>query len=391
LGRADGGLLALTVTTLTFVSGLSKLGGFEHFVNLKILIGGLCAALFFAILCTYFTMFGTRATEDAAAADGSATRFDDRMPVGLARQHPGASLVMLGVALAWFLFPVCLLVVAELRPRPEDADQAIRVNGAILVGVLFYLAAPFFLWSFAARVSSRSPPPGSWPLESLEPEFLSASRMLSRQIYAIQRLRLLAAFTSLAAFMMGVGLALVNASVVNVIDGAKETATSAPSSTTPADQQRDKAGSKTPDAQAPGSAPDTAKPKPETPECQKSASSEVCKSAIDDDGAKPVPTPQPVQVVFPSSINLVVQAPLAERNGQAPILLNGQLTVKSDTPQSPPLPVYIETPVVRVEKGDPGRDSTTPGKDGQNLIRKCGLFYLNCHWEAVTVSAPAKP
>ena len=62
LFSSDGGLLALNLGSLTFVAGLTRYAGLADIANVRILSGGLCVSLFFAMLCVYFTLIGVRAT-----------------------------------------------------------------------------------------------------------------------------------------------------------------------------------------------------------------------------------------------------------------------------------------------------------------------------------------
>lgn len=301
LTRPDGGLLALNLGTLSLVAGLEKFGDVQNALNLRILVGGLSVGLFFAILCAYFTLFGSRATVAAARRIGARTRFDANLvmvaesedpwqgtvrflrwlafcllpfvvlaaTVSLRDDRPAADLAaaidtqnlrdrcpdISTVRKAWFQldsltpeernaltaddqrkleaekqkakarFSYCdkLLTTAnESRTASEAAWKrwASRLNAVIVACMMFYLFAPFIVWS-AVR---GEPYPAALDGDPRR-EATRRRMILDEQVGTVQSMRLAAAVLSLAAFMIGVGLALVNTGVTNIGSGLAEAAT----------------------------------------------------------------------------------------------------------------------------------------------------------------------
>jgi hypothetical protein len=106
LERADAGLMALNLGTLTFIAGLEKLGDIGAFINLRILIGGLCVGIFFAVLCAYFTVVGSAATRAAAKRLGARIPFDTGLSLGRQGLTSIWSVVLAVVLFAAFLVPM---------------------------------------------------------------------------------------------------------------------------------------------------------------------------------------------------------------------------------------------------------------------------------------------
>lgn len=255
LGRADGGLLALNFAALTFVAGIAALSDLPAVVNLKLLVGGLCGGLFFAILCTYFTIFGVRATaaSDRRAGNREPFVFDTELPMPGGPRGAGRPPSLIG-ALLVCLLPILLIFICmqvgsasiseagkplaettrdaaeacvpaakdksdQVKAVQEEACKKARekqvapakvhdarafwgtaTNLVIIVCIVFYLVVPFLLWRSAATFA-KPPEYVLWLAENTE---------------RIQMLRLASALISLAAFMIGVGLSLVNVSVASV-------------------------------------------------------------------------------------------------------------------------------------------------------------------------------
>jgi hypothetical protein len=318
LQRTDGGLLTLNLTTLTLVAGLQKLGDLGAVVNLRILVGGLCVGLFAAILCAYFTEFGTRATSAASRSLNVRAPFHTDLVLGSTRQGGGILFfAMFAVWIAVSLVPGSMLW-SNLKRVPDRASpeaiaaaaarDAFRLecgpgdraelalvrseclrdranalandlkcptaaerqayearcetlekklaeavdkekggreqlnaarNRLLIWSILFYLSLPLLGWLFGvlyAGAANRAAASRRWrsgltfepdSVEEGPPPF-PAKATLGLQIDAIQSLRLAAAMISLAAFMIGVGLALVNTGVTNFQSGFSETSASVP-------------------------------------------------------------------------------------------------------------------------------------------------------------------
>jgi hypothetical protein len=289
LQRTDGSLLTLNLATLTLVSGLEKFGGGElaRFVNLQVLVGGLCVGLFFAILCAYYTAFGVRAAA-APARRLKGRPFEEEL--SLPGIDSGRGLMRLGAWFAACLAPVLLLatvmhlgdvhaeealqrvVVSEARlnttcrpllgqalshtapitlgDRPlglelkrlkisckvlekalRESSEKLAVakklrsvwwNTTFIVVVLMYLVSPFAAWWIGGRFASIRPR-----------QSLSARRRreLHARVDCIQGLRLAVALLSFAAFVLGVGLALVNTGVAKISAGLADSPPPLPSAT----------------------------------------------------------------------------------------------------------------------------------------------------------------
>jgi len=248
LGRADGGLLALNLASLMFVAGLAKIDGLQNVLNLRLLAGGLSIALFFAILCAYFTLFGVRATAGAASRIGLPLRFEEELPVAIDIDHPNQWMMGFLTQLLAFLTPTIVLIcILNLKKTVHLNSPSIFTNIVIIATIAAYLFAPFLLWVRGGHhFGFAEPPPHA---EERRLNFATKSEgeaekrlrhidRLMKQIRAIQLLRLVAAFVSLAAFMLAAGLALVNVGVANVPKGLTDTPAALPAPTTAASEAR---------------------------------------------------------------------------------------------------------------------------------------------------------
>jgi hypothetical protein len=442
--RPDSGLIALIVTTMTFVAGLKQWAELDKIANVKILVGGLCVALFYAILCAYFTVFGMRATAAAAAVEDSTVKFQDQLPVIIDVHRPRAWLWRFGRLLLLFLAPAALVaamtpfdalvdwptyhqldqqrtafnascvvtggVAAPKSPPPAPTPKAPKcqdqydaydktgsfaagiksdlTNAAICVVIILYLVAPMLIWA-----NSR------YRIYPLLPGEVTP---LKRQVRAIQELRLMAAFSALAAFMLGVGLALVNTSVIYVASGLAQPSPAAPPappvvakpitdppppSALPAPAP---AGSTGPSPAGPG-APSVTKP---------ATDPHPVDSGQNQPGGQQQPgaQPPPVNVTLPSNITVTLQGlgrqAIQPASAQGPIIVKGQLTLKADGKAPPyppsPAPQVVTLEVLKGEKGDSIRgDPGKNGADGQNLRRDCKYILWGCSWIPVTPAASA--
>lgn len=288
--RADGGLVALNLAALTLVAGAEKLDFISDFVNLEILISGLCIGLFFAILGTYYTVFGMRAT---------AIRVEEQKPVPPRVFDPAFSGIRIGRPVVILVTPILTLLVlttvwnaaitspaslaastgsiayrdclwkqgakenagehylitdkagtkavSECKTTKSEMDRLRRFNDesqnllsliqnvTLSAVLILFICLPFLVWSAVLQhLPGRTEKRRTWHYQLLlgkrqkllprtdgteRPSTDSVGGQLDRQIEAIQGYRTACAVTSLGAFMLGVGLALINVSAASVGPG----------------------------------------------------------------------------------------------------------------------------------------------------------------------------
>ena len=476
LARPDGGLLALTVSSLTLVTGLSKLDAFKALFSLNVMIGGLCATLFFAILCTYFTFFGMRATASAAAKHPDA-KFDSQLRLDIEETKPTSWLARFILRLVLFLLPLLLIpnivvpmiaapqspagkavgqrhfkaladqiekdaalawddtcerawsnakaaaearteaakdkaradakadedsksaiaaAVAAVRPAavsppdycppdhppmehapaatgpPPTAAQNYQTDSARLVTmktlvvskiitliVLYYLALPILFWVFVPKHADAT----------------------GRRISAVQELRLIAAFVSLGAFMLGIGLALVHTSAAYVASGIGDP--------TPAPPQ--------PGAITPSTQIDQIQPiilTQNTTQVQAQAQVQTDSVTGSPNSAGTIATRatlggSPITQVFPTApsvnipdnITLTMKGPAGASPGKGTVTVAGQVTLAP----AGPVPIALTAPssptnqtiTLQGVKGD--LTLTTPPQRPQPILH-CLVGSLGCNW-----------
>lgn len=426
--RADGGLLALAFSSLAFVAGLTKFADLGKIVDTKILVGGLCVSLFFAILCVYFTVFGMRATE-SAARDHPDVRFDDHLPVTIDPNRPGRWLVRFVVGMMIFLIPVFVvaghakfellsqnifapnlkssisnyatvyhqncekgpaanqrvIAIAVSSGKPMVDCEAVKSNylksstqfvalnarvhnNVVIAAILIYLASPLVIWALARH--------GGFP----------RGPSLERQVMALQELRLMAAFASLGAFMLGIGLALVNASVAYVASGLSDPSPPPPPTTVAVTRIEEFDGrrpivERRPIELTSGEAP-SAPPGPGPTTTTTATGPSVVQVAT------PAPT---VQITLPSTLTVALQNAGAHGpEAGNKITLEGAVTLRPPVQQTtgggPPPEQTIKLEGLKGERGESVKGDK--GEPGLSYVRRCKFLAFNCSWQPLPLPGP---
>lgn len=410
LSRPDAGLLVLNATSLTFAAGLAN--ATHAPVNIPILAGGLSIALFFSILFVYFTIFGSRVTLVSAERANAQVTFDTALPINFSTKDsfPRELLKFLEpLAAVAFVVAAVFILNGEHKPAAFGGfgmALSILSNLTIAGAVLVYLLMPIRRWRAAEGEAVRQADE-RWPDQDFlpqpvlaDPPLPQSERLgaLKRGVNAMQSLRINAAFTSIAAFMLAVGLALIDAGGSTIGAGVQqpsEVQATAAAQSDKAAQDRSqgsnfgaggadtaKPGETKPDGTKPdgtkpdGTAPDGAKPADcKTPPCP------VAAPPGPDDVTvtvklEPPDTPirmevdglGPLKMVAPASIPPVKMEPPSGMKATSVIRLEpatANVALKID----PPSPIQI-----RGLNGQPGQ----PGAPGQPWTPPAKGFTRTC-------------
>jgi len=405
----DAGLLGLNFGALTFVAGLTQFSDLQKVVNVRILAGGLCVAFFFALLCAYFTLFGSRAVADAASKINSHFRFDDGISVDIGYDIrtwfkkfatylllfvvPGLVVILvfrissditapyemvLGSKYTKYIEAGCPY--SDAMPAPprglsanckklessiDDAQTQLDAKAAVpnflknvaifmLVGI--YLSLPVFIWGL-----TKSPP---WSdidamssARNLEHEW--RERLLKAKSQNLESLRSVSALISLGAFMFAVGTALVNTGVENVSLGLDKSVP--PMAAPPSIVRIDSSPIALPPRALDGRVEDPAKT--EAPPPPENASN-VPQMYVD------VPNKITVELAggqqaAPTNAHSQTEPQQIELKGLDKLRL--QIVPDKSRAAIPPQVVVLEG-----LKGEPGKD----GKDGEVIAEECTFWFI---------------